>query len=123
MFRNAKLVAPLVLGLAGLILQARPASAAEPWQITLRAEETAPGWFKIRAWGKNVSGHDLEDCSCELTVSGNAEIQPNSQGTIYLGDAANGATLYFEFDVYSAPEGEPFTYTVEFNGYIYHDKE
>jgi hypothetical protein len=96
-----------------------PAQAGENWQITLTAQEGDPGWFRIRAWGQNVSGYDLGECSCRLSVSGNAQIQPNSAGTIYLGDAANGQTLYYEFDIYSRPGGGTFNAVVEFEGYIY----
>ena len=85
----------------------------------LNANESSPGWFRIQAWGTNVAGFRLEDCSCQLSVGGNAQIQPNGQGPIFLGDADNGQTLYYEFDVYSQPGGGDFTYTVLFSGYTY----
>jgi len=119
MLRHRKLLATAVLACAALLLPALRAKAAESWQITLKSVETAPGWFKIQAWGKNVSGRDLQECVCELSVAGDGQIQPHSQGPIALGDAARGETLYYEFDVY-CPPGGAFTYTVEFTGYIYH---
>src|SRR4051812_13344501 len=88
--------------------------ASEPWQITTQAVEGSPGWFTIKMWAKNVSGIDMESCACQLTVSENGESQPHSQGWISLGDADNGQTLYYEFNVYSQ---RGFNYTVKIVGY------
>jgi hypothetical protein len=98
-----------------VLLVANLANAQDTWKIDLKCAETQTHWYKIEAWGKNVSGYYLEDCATKLSIKkGDAQIQPASSGWITLGDCANGGTLKYEFVVYS--ESGNFEYEVRFTG-------